>query len=427
VILRSAQSETKENKVAARDIVPVSGARFEDTLESASPDLLREMIKGFAQRMMDAEVEARCNAGYGEVTPERVNSRNGYRRREWDTRAGTIELAIPKLREGSYFPAFLEHRRRAERALASVVATSYLLEVSTRRVEKLAASLGVTGLSKSQVSVMAAELDEMVEGFRSRPLDRGPYTFVWIDALTQKVREGGRTVNVHALIATGVNADGKREILGIDVASSEDGAGWLAFLRGLVARGLTGVALVTSDCHQGLRDAIASVLPGAAWQRCRTHYHRNLLTRVPKSAQPWVSTLVRTIFEQPDAASVRAQHAQVVTALEAKFPQAAAHLDEAREDILAFAAFPREVWRQIWSNNPQERLNKEVRRRTDVVGIFPGRDAIIRLVGAVLAEQNDEWTEARRYMGPEILAACQRNENQPETNGADVTIEAIGA
>jgi putative transposase len=294
-------------------------------------------------------------------------------------------------------------------------------------VEKLAASLGATGLSKSQVSLMAAELDEMAEGFRSRPLDAGPYTFMWIDALTQKVREGGRTVNVHALIATGVSADGKREILGIDVASSEDGAGWLAFLRGLVARGLSGVQLVTSDCHQGLRDAIASVLPGAAWQRCRTHYHRNLLTRVPKSAQPWVSTLVRTIFEQPDAASVRAQHAQVVTALEAKLPAAAAHLDDARDDILAFTAFPREIWRQAWSNNPQERLSKEVRRRTDVVGIFPGRDAIIRLVGAVLAEQNDEWTEARRYMGPEILAACQRNGKKPETNDTGVTIEAIGA
>jgi transposase-like protein len=413
--------------MAARDIVPVPGARFEETLASASPDVLREMIKGFAQRMMDADVEVRCNAGYGEVTPDRVNSRNGYRLREWDTRAGTIELAIPKLRQGTYYPEFLEHRRRAERALASVVATSYLLGVSTRRVEKLAASLGVTSLSKSQVSLMAAELDEMAEGFRCRPLDAGPYTFAWIDALTQKVREGGRTVNVHALIATGVNAGGKREILGIDVASSEDGAGWLAFLRGLVARGLSGVQLVTSDCHQGLRDAIAATLPGAAWQRCRTHYHRNLLTRVPKSAQPRVSALVRTIFEQPGAASVRAQHAQVVTALQAKFPLAATHLDEARDDILAFTAFPREVWRQIWSNNPQERLNKEIRRRTDVVGIFPGRGAIIRLVGAVPAEQNDEWTQARRYMGPEIPAACQKTGNQLETNGVGVTIEAIGA
>jgi transposase-like protein len=427
VILRIAVYETKENKVAARDIVPVVSDRFEQTLESASPDLLREMVRGFAQRMMDADVEVACNAGYGEVTADRVNSRNGYRSREWDTRAGTIELAIPKLRQGTYYPEFLEHRRRAERALASVVATSYLLGVSTRRVEKLAAALGVTGLSKSQVSVMAAELDQMVEGFRSRRLDAGPYTFMWIDALTQKVREGGRTVNVHALIATAVNAGGRREILGIEVASSEDGAGWLAFLRGLVARGLSGVQLVTSDCHAGLRDAIASVLPGAAWQRCRTHYHRNLLTQVPKSAQPWVSTLVRTIFEQPDADSVRAQHGQVVSALEAKFPRAAAHLDDARDDILAFTAFPREVWRQVWSNNPQERLNKEVRRRTDVVGIFPGRDAIIRLVGAVLAEQNDEWTEARRYMGPEILAACLTAGKGAETNEASVTIEAIGA
>jgi putative transposase len=414
--------------VAVRDIVPVAGERFEDTLAAASPDLLREMIKGFAQRLMDAEVEELCGAAYGEVSPDRVNSRNGYRPREWDTRAGTIELAIPKLRHGTYYPEWLlERRRRAERALATVVATSYLLGVSTRRVEKLAESLGVTKLSKSQVSVMAAELDEMVAGFRSRPLDAGPYAFAWIDALTQKVREGGRTVNVHALVATGVNADGKREILGLDVASSEDGAGWLAFLRGLAARGLSGVQLVISDCHHGLRDAIAAVLPGAAWQRCRAHYARNLATRVPKSAQPWVATLVRTIFEQPDAASVRAQHAQVVTALEAKFPAAAAHLDEAREDILAFTAFPREIWRQIWSNNPQERLNKEIRRRTDVVGIFPGRDAIIRLVGAVLAEQNDEWTEGRRYMGLEILAACRKGEKQADTNEADVTIDAIGA
>jgi transposase-like protein len=417
--------------VAAGDIVPVPGAQFEETLASASPDVLRAMVREFAQRMMDAEVEVRCGAGYGEVSPDRVNSRNGYRAREWDTRAGTIELAIPKLRQGSYFPSFLEHRRRAERALASVVATSYLLGVSTRRVAKLAASLGVVGLSKSQVSAMAAELDELVAGFRCRPLDAGPYTFVWIDALTQKVREGGRTVNVHCLIATGVNAAGYREILGIDVTSAEDGAGWLAFLRGLAARGLSGVQLVVSDDHAGLVNAIAAVLPGAAWQRCRAHYARNLATKVPKSAQPWVSTLVRTIFEQPDAASVHTQHAQVVAALEAKLPQAAAHLDAARDDILAFTAFPREVWRQIWSNNPQERLNKEVRRRTDVVGIFPGREAIIRLVGAVLAEQNDEWTESRRYMGLEILTGCRKAAQlamgQNVTSEAGLTIEAIPA
>ena len=420
--------------MAVGDIVPVDGEMFEDTLVSASPDLLRTMIRQMAQRMMDAEVEQVCGAGYGEVSPERTNSRNGYRRREWDTRAGTVELAIPKLRSGSYYPEWLlERRRRAERALASVVATSYLLGVSTRRVEKLAESLGVTKLSKSQVSLMARELDEMVADFRSRPLDAGPYSFVWIDALTQKVREGGRTVGVHVLIATGVNADGHREILGVDVVSCEDGAGWLAFLRGLVARGLSGVAMVTSDCHAGLRDAIAATLPGASWQRCRTHYHRNLLTKVPKSAQPWVSTLVRTIFEQPDRDAVFAQHRQVVEALEAKFPNAAEHLDAARDDILAFAAFPKAVWRQVWSNNPQERLNKEVRRRTDVVGIFPDRPAIIRLVGAVLAEQNDEWTEQRRYMGTEILAQCRKADlsgTESDTNIAsdtDVTIEAISA
>jgi len=312
-----------------------------------------------------------------------------------------------------------------------VVATSYLLGVSTRRVEKLAACLGVVGLSKSQVPAMAAELDELVEGFRSRPLDAGPYTFCWIDALTQKVREGGRTVNVHCLIAAGVNGGGQREIPGIDVTSSEDGAGWLAFLRGLVARGLSGVALVISDDHAGLVNAIAAVLPGAVWQRCRAHYARNLLTKVPKFAQPGVSTLVRTIFEQPDAASVRTQHARVVAALEAKLPAAAAHLDAARDDILAFTAFPREIWRQIWSNNPQDRLNKEIRRRTDVAGIFPGRDAIIRLVGAVLAEQDDEWTESRRYMGLEILAACRKaarsDMGQDVTSEAGLIIEAIPA
>jgi putative transposase len=419
--------------VAAVDIVPAGDGSFEHALLAQAPDVVREMFRAFAQQVMDAEAEAACGAGYGEVSAQRVNSRNGYRRRDWDTRAGTVELAIPRLRHGSYFPSFLEHRRRAERALATVVATSYLLGVSTRRVEKLAASMGVTGLSKSQVSAMAAELDEIVEGFRNRRLDCGPYLFVWIDALTQKVREGGRTVNVHCLVATGVNADGKREILGVEVASSEDGAGWLAFLRGLVARGLSGVAMVTSDDHAGLVSAIGSVLPGASWQRCRTHYHRNLLTRVPKSAQPWVSTLVRTIFEQPDAASVKAQHGHVVTALEAKFPAAAEHLDEARDDILAFAAFPREVWRQVWSNNPQERLNKEIRRRTDVVGIFPNRDSIIRLVGAVLAEQGDEWAEARRYMGPEILDACRKAADKKDetetgvTSETELTIEAISA
>jgi putative transposase len=378
---------------------------LEEQLADASPDLLRQMITTFANAMLSAQADQACGAGYGERSENRTNRRNGYRAREWDTRAGTVELAIPKLREGSMFPDWLlTHRRRAEQALVTVVATAYLLGVSTRRVERLAEQLGVKSLSRSQVSEMAAHLDTQVAAFRERPLDQGPYTFVWVDALVVKVREDGRVVNVHALVATGVNADGHREILGLDVASAEDGAGWLAFLRGLVARGLSGVQLVISDAHAGLVAAIGAALPGAAWQRCRTHYLRNLLTRVPKSAQPHVATQVRTIFDQADADAVHAQYDRVVDALGAKYREAAEHLDTARGELLAFTAYPREIWRQIWSNNPQERLNKEIRRRTDVVGIFPGRPALIRLVGAVLAEQSDEWTEGRRYMGLELLA-----------------------
>jgi len=401
-----------------------------EQLESASPDLLRAMVKTFAEALMSAEADGICGAPYGVRSEERTNSRNGYRPREWDTRAGTIELAIAKLRSGSYFPDWLlQHRRRAEQALVSVVATSYLLGVSTRRVEKLVEQLGVASLSKSQVSEMATYLDAQVEAFRNRPLDAGPYTFVWMDALTVKVREGGRTVNVHALIAVGVNGDGQREVLGLEVCSDEDGAGWLGFLRGLTARGLAGVRLVISDAHRGLVAAIGAALPGAAWQRCRTHYLRNLLAKVPKSAQPWVATMVRTIFDQPDAASVRAQFTRVVEAIEARFPDAATHLDEARDDLLAFSGFPHEIWRQIWSNNPQERLNKEIRRRTDVVGIFPNRAAITRLVGAVLAEQTDEWTEQRRYMGIEILNKARLTliDGQPDTPATEPTPAALAA
>src|SRR4051794_17875395 len=369
-----------------------------EQLESASPDMLRAMIKTFSDALMSAEADAVCGADYGQRSEQRVNSRNGYRAREWDTRAGTIELAIPKLRQGSYFPDWLlQHRRRAEQALVSVVATSYLLGVSTRRGENVAEQLGARQLAKSQASGMAQHLGAQVEAFPNRPLDSSHYTFVWMDALTIKVREHGRTVNVHALVAVGVNADGGREVLGLDIASDEDGAGWLAFLRSLTARGLSGVRLVISDAHRGLVAAVGAALPGAGWQRCRTHYLRNLLAKVPKSAQPWVATLVRTVFDQPDADAVHAQYTRVVATIEAKFPDAATHLDDARGDLLAFTAFPREIWRQIWSNNPQERLNKEIRRRTDVVGICPSRAAIIRLVGAVLAEQTDEWTEGRRY------------------------------
>jgi Transposase and inactivated derivatives len=377
-------------------------------LEEADTDLLRGMVEMFVSTLMGAEVQAMCNAPYGERTGERANSRNGYRERRWDTRTGTIELAIPKLRRGSYFPDWLlEPRRRAERALVAVVAESYLLGVSTRRVDDLVKALGIEGMSKSQVSRLAESLDEAVAAFRNRPLDAGPYPYVWLDALTQRCREGGRIVNVATVIATAVNGEGKREVLGVDVVTSEDGAGWTAFLRGLVARGLSGVELVVSDAHPGLKDAIASVLPGAAWQRCRTHFMRNVLTRVPKSAQAMVATVVRTIFAQPDRESTWAQHAKVVAQLEEKFPAAAELLAEAGPDLLAYAGFPKEHWRQIWSNNPQERLNREIRRRTDVVGIFPNREAVLRLVGAVLAEQNDEWAVARRYMSIESLAKAR--------------------
>jgi putative transposase len=376
--------------------------------DEAGDDLVKEMIKAFAEQLMAAEASALCGAGYGEVSPERVNSRNGYRARTFDTRAGTIELDIPKLRHGSYFPDWLlEPRRRAERALTQVVAQCYLEGVSTRRVEDVARALGIERLSKSQVSEMARSLDVMVEAFRSRPLDAGPYTYLWVDALVQRVREDGRVQNVAVVLATGVNAEGKREVLGMDVITVEDGAGWTAFLRGLMARGLNGVQLVVSDAHEGLKAAIAAVLPGATWQRCRTHAMRNLLSKVPRSAQPVVATLVRTVFAQPDAASTWAQLDRVVDQLQGRYPEVANALVDMAPDLLAFTGFPKEHWKQVWSNNPQERLNKELRRRTDVVGIFPNRAAVIRLVGAVLAEQNDEWAVVRRYMSPEQLAKAR--------------------
>jgi len=374
-------------------------------LEEASPDLLRAMVQEFAEALMGAEADALCGAAYGERSPERVNRRNGYRERGWDTRVGSIELAVPKLREGSYFPDWLlQPRRRAEQAFVSVIADAYLAGVSTRRVEKLVQQLGVERMSRSQVSRLAQSLDQIVEDFRSRPLEDAPYPYLVLDALEVKCREGGRTVNACVVHAVAVNRKGFRESLGLDVVTSEDGAAWLAFLRSLVARGLAGVRLVTSDAHSGLVDAIAATLPGASWQRCRTHFMRNLLTRVPKSAQGFVATMVRTIFAQPDAATVFEQQARIVDQLEGRFPDAAALLDEAATDLLAFTGFPKEHWRQLWSNNSLERLNREIRRRTDVVGIFPNRAAIVRLVGAVLAEQNDEWAVTRRYMSAESIA-----------------------
>lgn len=398
-------------------------------LEQADPDLLREMVRSFAETLMSADADEVCGAPYGAVSPDRVNRRNGYRTRRWDTRVGTIDLRIPKLREGSYFPDWLlDARTRAERAFVQCVAEAYVRGVSTRRVEGLVETLGIASLSKSQVSEIAKDLDELVDGFRNRPLDRGPYTYVWADALTLKVREGGRVVNVALLHAVGVNGDGHREILGVELSTAEDGAGWLSFWRSLIARGLSGVQLVISDDHTGLVEAIRATLPGASWQRCRTHYMRNLLTKVPKAAQQMVATMVRTIFAQPDPDSTWAQHRRVVDQLEgAGFSHAAAHLDEAAADLLAFTGFPKEHWRQVWSNNPQERLNREIRRRTDVVGIFPTRASVIRLVGAVMAEQDDEWAIGRRYMSLESLAQARIRILETETEPEEVAaLEATG-
>lgn len=392
----------------------------------ADRDVLAEMVKAVVEALMGAEADTRCGAAYGQRSPSRINHRNGYRSRRWDTRVGSLELAIPKLRQGSYFPSWLlEPRRRSERSLVQVVVESYVRGVSTRRVEGLVQAMGMTGMSKSQVSELAKELDEVVESFRNRPLDQGLYTCLWLDAMAQRCREGGRVVNVVTVIATAVNGDGRREVLGFEVITSEDGAGWTAFLRSLVERGLNGVKLIISDDHKGLKAAVAAVLPGATWQRCRTHFMRNLLTRVPKGAQDLVATLVRSIYAQPSAAEVWAQHGRVAEQLEERFPEAADMLAEAADDILAFTAFPKAMWRQIWSNNPQERLNREIRRRTDVVGIFPNRPAIIRLVGAVLAEQNDEWAVARRYMSAEALEQAQTG--QIETKENRQTIKQIAA
>ncbi len=395
---------------------------LEEQLLQASPDLIRDLLQMFINTLLSAEADAVCGAEYGTSSESRSNRRNGYRHRGFDTRAGTLDVAVPKLREGTYFPEWLlERRKRAERALTSVVATCYLLGVSTRRMDKLVGSLGIESLSKSQVSTMASELDEQVEAFRTRPLDAGSYTFLAADALVLKVREAGRVVPVHAMVATGINRDGHREILGLQVSTAEDGAGWLSFFRDLTARGLSGVKLVTSDAHAGLKAAIAATLPGAAWQRCRTHYAANLMSTTPKASWPWVKTLLHSIYDQPDAEEVHAQFDRVVDALDHKHPKVADHLAGAREEVLAFTSFPKEAWRKIWSNNPNERLNKEIRRRTDVVGIFPNREAIIRLVGAVLAEQHDEWAEGRRYMNLEVLQQAQlvgtdtAEEVQPQT------------
>jgi putative transposase len=387
------------------------GRLLGEALAEASPDLMRSLLQTMINALLSADADAVVGAEYGRPTPGRVAQRNGYRHRELDTRVGTIDVAIPKLRKGTYFPDWLlERRKRAESALITVVADCYLAGVSTRRMDKLVKTLGIDSLSKSQVSRMAAELDEHVEQFRHRPLNTaGPFTFVAADALTMKVREGGRVINAVVLIATGVNGDGHREVLGLRVATSETGAAWNEFFADLTARGLTGVRLVTSDAHQGLVEAVAANLPGATWQRCRTHYAANLMAVTPKSMWPAVKAMLHSVYDQPDRPSVHAQFDRLLDYVDGKLPEVHDHLDAARADILAFTSFPKDVWTQIWSNNPAERLNREIRRRTDAVGIFPTRDAIVRLVGAVLAEQTDEWAEGRRYLGLEVLARCRVN------------------
>jgi len=398
-----------------------------EALADASPDLMRHLLQTMINALLSADADAVVGAGWGRPSPDRATHRNGYRHRDLDTRAGTIDVAIPKLRSGTYFPEWLlERRKRSEAALITVIADCYLAGVSTRRMDKLVKTLGIHSLSKSQVSRMAAELDEQVAQFRHRSLtEAGPFTFVAADALTMKVREGGRVVSTVVLIATGVNGDGRREVLGLNVATSETGPAWNTFFADLIARGLTGVQLVTSDAHAGLKDAIAANLPGTAWQRCRTHYAANLMSVTPKSMWPAVKAMLHSVYDQPTAVDVHSQFDRTLDYVAEKLSPVAEHLEGARADILAFTDFPKDVWMQIWSNNPNERLNREIRRRTDSVGIFPNRDAIIRLVGGVLAEQTDEWAEGRRYLGLDVLTRS-RMRILPDT-GSEVVTDTIMA
>jgi putative transposase len=359
-------------------------------------DFLREGLRTFLHELIEAEVTAVIGAERHERTEERTTQRNGYRSRLFDTRLGTIEVAIPKLRSGSYFPSWLEPRRRSEQALVAVVAEAYVQGVSTRRVEALVQQLGIAGLSKSEVSRMAQSLDEQGRVFRERRLDAA-YPYLWLDARYEHVREGGRVQSMAVVVAYGVRADGVREVLGVDVGLSEDVALWRTFLQGLVGRGLSGVRLVISDAHTGLKQAVREVFVGASWQRCRVHFLRNVLARVPKTAMAMVGATVRTIFEQADRQAAQTQLNHVCEVLQAKFPAVVTVLAEAEEEILTFYDFPQPHRRQIASTNPLERLNKELKRRSQVVGIFPNRLAVLRLFSALLAEQTDEWLVGRHY------------------------------
>lgn len=369
-------------------------------------DFLREGVRVLAQAVMEAEVTELTGVAKGERDPERrLTNRNGYRDRRWDTRVGTMNLSIPRVRDGSYFPSLLEPRRRAERALLAVVQEAYVLGVSTRRVEDLVDALGIASISKSEVSRICAALDAEVEAFRSRSLGDETDPYLWLDATYVKVREGGRVVSMAALVATGVAHSGERRILGLELAAGNDeGSAWPAFIRSLVERGLSGVRLVISDDHRGLVKAVREQLLGAAWQRCRVHCTRNAQDLVPRHARSMIASAIRSIFEQPDERSAREQSGRVIESIRPRFPAVADLLTDAEPDLLAHFTFPDTHRRQIRSTNPLERLNKEIKRRTSVVGIFPNRASLIRLVGMVLAEQDDEWQDGRRYFRPETMA-----------------------
>jgi putative transposase len=371
--------------------------------KSSDADLLREMIGFTAQRLMELEVEGLTGAAHGERSPDRINQRNGYRDRAWETRAGTVELRIPKLRKGSYLPAFLEPRRLAEKALAAVVQEAYVHGVSTRSVDDLVKAMGMTGISKSQVSRLCEEIDQKVKAFLSRPIE-GDWPYLWIDATYVKVRQSGRIVSVAVIIAVAVNSDGRREVLGMDIGPSEAETFWTEFLRKLARRGLRGVKLVISDAHDGIRAAVAKVLH-ATWQRCRVHFMRNVLAHAGRQGRRVVAAFIGTAFVQDDAETASKQWRAVADQLRPKVPKLAALMDKAEADVLAFMTFPKDHRAKIHSINPLERLNGEIKRRTDVVGIFPNEEAITRLIGALLLEQNDEWAVQRgRYMSLETIA-----------------------
>jgi transposase-like protein len=355
-----------------------------------SPDLLKELLSGLLRTLIEEEVSARIGAERYERNPERQNSRNGARAIELNTRVGTLPIGIPKLRRGSYYPSFLEPRRPWEHALTNVIQEAYVNGVSTRKMDDLVRALGLDGIDKSAVSRIAKGLDERVTMFRNRPLT-GRYPYLWLDATYPKAREDGRVVGMATVVAVAVDETGDRTVVGFDAGLSEDGAFWLGFLRSLVARGLRDVKLVVSDAHEGLRRAIASAVPGASWQRCRVHFMRNILCQVPRNAQPMVSAMVRTVYAQSDQNGALEQARIVYEQLAGRFPKAMAVFENGAGDSLSYMAFPREQWQQLHSTNILERLNREIRRRTDVVSIFPNRDALLRLVGAILMETDDEW------------------------------------